>query len=84
MPVYGPNDLMPSRTMDLSLLSVPRPKPQKPTCSKCGSDQVVADASATWNADLQAWQVNDLYDKGGWCQACDDTDIRFNWVDTEA
>lgn len=69
--------------MDLSLASVPEPKRQKPVCRECESDEVVADASAIWRADLQEWQVNDTYDKGGWCEHCGGQDIRFDWIDIE-
>jgi hypothetical protein len=66
--------------MDLSLASVPAPKPEKPVCRECGSDQVVADASAVWSDVEQCWQVHDTYDKGGWCEHCEGQDIRFDWI----
>ena len=65
--------------MDLSLASVPCPKPEKPVCRECGSDDVIADASAFWSVKDQCWQVQDTYDKGGWCEACKGQDIRFDW-----
>lgn len=66
--------------MNLSLRSVPRPPPQKPTCSECGSDDVRADAFAAWDADSQQWEVSETYDKGGCCEGCGRSDIRFKWV----
>ena len=41
-------------------------------CAKCGSDDIVADAHAGWNVDLQRWEVVNVFDKGHYCNACDD------------
>lgn len=66
--------------MNLSLLSVKRPAPQKPVCSLCGSDDVRADAFAAWDVESQQWEVSETYDKGGCCEGCDQNDVRFKWV----
>jgi hypothetical protein len=66
--------------MNLSLLSVSRPPPEKPTCSECGSDDVRADAFAAWNAESQCWEVASTHDKGGCCEGCGKGDVRFVWV----
>jgi hypothetical protein len=67
--------------MNLSLTSVPCPPPQKPVCQECGSDDVIADAFAYWDAEKQDWQVSQAFEKGGCCEACGAQDIRFDWVD---
>jgi hypothetical protein len=33
-------------------------------CSRCGSEEVVADAYAEWNVDSQAWGIVQTFDKG--------------------
>lgn len=41
-------------------------------CRTCGSDDVLADAFASWNADAQRWEVANVMDKGSFCNACED------------
>jgi hypothetical protein len=40
-------------------------------CAACGSDDVLADAYASWDRDAQQWIVESLHDKGAYCAACD-------------
>lgn len=67
--------------MNLSLKSVPKPPPRKPVCSECGSDDVRGDAFAAWDVDAQQWEVSEVYEKGGCCEACEKSNIRFKWVE---
>lgn len=39
-------------------------------CSACGSEDVMRDCWATWNAELQLWESADLQDHA-WCNNCD-------------
>ncbi|MCG2841269.1 hypothetical protein L6Q21_09780 [Sandaracinobacter sp. RS1-74] len=41
--------------------------PLHPVCRHCGSDQIVRDASARWDAAAQAWTLSGVYD----CHFCD-------------
>jgi hypothetical protein len=50
-----------------------------PVCSECGSENVCADAAARWDADAQAWEVVNIFDKGHSCDHCEDGDIRLDW-----
>ena len=43
----------------------------KMVCSRCGSDDVLADAYAEWDVETQAWEVAQTFDKGGYCNKCD-------------
>jgi hypothetical protein len=43
----------------------------KMVCSQCGSEDVFADAYAAWDADAQAWEVTQTFEKGGYCNKCD-------------
>ena len=58
-------------------------KPEKPICPYCGSDDVVANASASWDKAKQKWICEDIYDKGHSCLNCD-SDISFDWVEIKA
>ena len=40
-------------------------------CSHCGSENVKADAFASWEYDAQRWEVEQTFYKGGWCDDCD-------------
>jgi hypothetical protein len=40
-------------------------------CAACGSEDVLCDACASWNRELQMWELDDLFDKGSWCNACE-------------
>ena len=39
-------------------------------CSACGSEDVLRDCWASWNAELQSWESTDLQDHA-FCRACD-------------
>lgn len=43
----------------------------KMVCRECGSEDVLADAYAEWNVELQQWEVQNVFDKGSFCQQCD-------------
>jgi hypothetical protein len=37
----------------------------------CGSDDVLCDAYAEWDVLEQQWSLQNIFDKGAWCNACD-------------
>lgn len=39
-------------------------------CATCGSDNVYRDAWASWNVELQLWELGNVFD-AGFCAACD-------------
>jgi len=43
----------------------------KQVCSTCGSEDVLCDAYASWDFDLQKWVLYQTYDKGAYCKNCD-------------
>lgn len=43
----------------------------KMVCATCGSDDVKADAYATWNTETQEWECAQTFDKGAYCNKCD-------------
>ena len=49
---------------------MPRTKIKK-VCSTCGSEDVLADAYAEWDVAAQDWVVQDVMDKGHFCNKCD-------------
>lgn len=52
---------------------------EKPTCPKCGSDDVTADASVYWGGD--GWDLADGNYDEGYCQTCENSDpVTFVWV----
>jgi hypothetical protein len=40
-------------------------------CATCGSENVLADAYAEWDIENQCWSVQNVMDKGHYCNACD-------------
>ena len=56
-------------------------KKQKPVCSQCQSDDVVADAYAAWDNDAQEWTVANTFNKGAYCNACDG-ETRLDWIES--
>lgn len=42
----------------------------KIVCKHCGSDNVMRDAWATWNVELQEWELLNVYDNA-YCNECD-------------
>jgi hypothetical protein len=43
----------------------------KMVCAECGSDDVLADAYAEWNVAAQKWELQNTFDKGAYCNACE-------------
>ena len=43
----------------------------KQVCRSCGSDNVLADAYASWNFEIQKWEIENTFAKGGYCNTCD-------------
>jgi hypothetical protein len=39
-------------------------------CNRCGSTDVVRDAWAAWNAELQQWEIDQLFDHA-FCNTCE-------------
>ncbi|BAI98999.1 hypothetical protein Sj15T_09960 [Sphingobium sp. TA15] len=60
--------------------AIPAERPVRPVCSHCGSDSLVRDASARWDADAQDWAISGVYD----CTFCDEcsaeSDDLCKWV----
>lgn len=40
-------------------------------CHTCGSEDVLSDAYAEWSFEKQEWQLQNTFDKGAYCNACD-------------
>lgn len=40
-------------------------------CRKCGSEDVLCDAYASWNVETQEWELSQTFDKGAYCNNCD-------------
>ena len=49
-------------------------KKTKPVCPECGSDDICLDATATWDAINQNWEVESTQDNG-WCHACENVGL---------
>jgi hypothetical protein len=55
-----------------------------PTCPRCGSAHISADAAARFDAASGDWQVTDIFDMG---KSCDDCGAEFSepkWIDSQA
>lgn len=48
----------------------PRPQRVKPVCKSCGSDDIVRDACASWDADAQDWSLIGVFEPIT-CQGCE-------------
>ena len=48
----------------------------KPICPRCGSDQIVRDASARWDGTRGRWVLGELYD----CHFCDNCNAESDFV----
>jgi hypothetical protein len=48
-------------------------------CSKCGSSDVVRDATAAWNVELQQWELCAVQD-AGYCNECDMGEVELQEV----
>ncbi len=51
-----------------------------PTCDRCGSLNVSADAAARWDHEKQDWTVTNVFDKGHSCDNSDD-ESKIEWTD---
>ena len=47
-------------------------------CSECDGQNVVADAYASWNVDTQQHEVDNVFDKGAYCDDCESSEIRIH------
>ncbi len=43
----------------------------KMVCTECGSDEVLADAYVQWGVEKQEWIVQNVFEKGDYCDSCD-------------
>jgi len=43
----------------------------EPTCTHCGSSDVLFDAYATYNFATEEFEVFNIFDKGQFCQCCE-------------
>lgn len=61
----------------------PRPEPTvRPFCAACGSENVVRDAWACWDADGQCWTLAVVFDHAE-CQDCG-TATTIDWAPTDS
>lgn len=51
----------------------------KPICHVCKSDNLIANATATWNFEEQEWVVQDIM-SDAFCTDCADT-MKIEWVE---
>jgi len=59
----------------LNKLSISESKQMKKVCSRCQSENVVVDASVSWNNEIQKWEIETVYDNA-YCFDCErDIDI---------
>jgi hypothetical protein len=56
--------------------------PEKPICTVCESDDVSLDAYVEWNADTQQFEVQNVMDKGHYCNHCE-AECSVTWVQLE-
>ena len=54
----------------LNKLSISESKQMKKVCSRCQSENVVADASVSWNDEIQKWEVEKVFDSA-YCFDCE-------------
>lgn len=45
--------------------------PAVAVCGTCGSDDILFDAYAVWDEDIQCFTVQNIMDKGHFCNQCD-------------
>lgn len=51
-----------------------------PVCSPCRSPDVLSDAYAEWDHEAQAWVLQNTFEKGAFCNACDG-ETSIDWED---
>ena len=44
-------------------------------CAHCGSSNIVADASATWNIEKQDWELSDVHEAAFCGECCEECDV---------
>ena len=55
----------------MSATSITKTKSVKMVCAACGSEDVHCDAYAVWDIETQQWTLDNTFDKGAFCDACD-------------
>ena len=50
-------------------MNVPSSKAMAPTCSHCGSNQIIFEAQMVWDVAGQQWLVADIFDRCH-CHSC--------------
>lgn len=79
-----------SRTIQIDPLEPEGPDPPppaggavRPLCPRCGSDDIVRDATARWDIDAQCWSLSGTFDNET-CEACEaEGDDFARWVPIE-
>lgn len=56
--------------------------PEYPVCKTCGSEEVSKDALASYNKELEKWELVTTYDKPNFCEKCDG-ETSLKWVTDE-
>jgi hypothetical protein len=54
---------------------------EKPICTRCGSDDILADAWAEWDVEAQQWVLRTTFDDKH-CEACEG-ECRIKWVEAK-
>lgn len=55
---------------------------EQPVCNRCGNEDVLADAYASWNFETQEWEISQAFDKNAFCPGCDgETKIHWKGAD---
>lgn len=58
---------------------MPKHIKEKPTCKKCGTDNIVFDSTATWDVEKQDYIHAETFDHV-WCQECGYDGNYAEWV----
>jgi hypothetical protein len=59
------SDLQADENATSDVSTMPGDGKEIPFCGSCGSDKVVRDAWAAWNADAQEWELQEVFDYQG-------------------
>lgn len=60
-----------------------KPSSQKPVCSACGSDEILCDAYAEWDQNLQEWTLQNTFEQtvcNGVCGGVCGGECSIEWV----
>lgn len=49
-----------------------------PVCDHCGSEDVQADAYATWSRNTGTWEITNVMDSGAVCEKCE-SPTKLHW-----